>query len=1088
MRQKGLKKNVLYAIGLALILFFLQNSNALAVDLADYIAGPNFLDHTLSTGEQIHFTGEGGTGLGIAARQYKNNNYEQFFIGPNGIYRREDTSGGLRPGLQEAHCPDGSKTVYTLDSRPCTQYATGDQITTDGTLWAPRNATQGSTWITQAHQILTVNFDQLVATGNRIFCVPTDFSTLNYPNACNQSNSLRLEQEIPANSFTFCTGITNPQDMVKITVTAGAGSGDTFYFMRGYGLVGFEDPTGFQAGLMGPGADGSGCGGTVRTPPTGPGINQGPNPSPKPDPYVPCNEERPLGGQQNNTEYHSLRPYQSSPCNRQTTETALFCGNALITRRTYTVQPDSPGVTSCTYYPSGDPHVCTYVFGDPNDPIVGATTGTANRTALTINLANASLPIMGNTENVPNEYNNGNPKAPVISPGQSVNNYVSWYIHGAIGTGEQNQLNTNIEQGVRKLIDYSGPLRKLLPHYIQTIERFKTIYSVDQNLDYSGYFSGFIDNLQNVPKHHNQVIGCTRDGQIVPCSTTEQNANRQERVRLGDFTESVLANATNLLNGQWFGRFPPLESMYSTSQGYFAAYNQWKSNSPWYQLWQMIPFSSTEDRIGQTFLPEISGDSAPQSTSPDLQVTNIQLHPAGQGALGTLNHRLYFAHMEEDNDLGTLLQKVYSPGGEDLAAGNPPNNTLPEFCEIADTRTNPGDNLFGNYNQTNGPLVDQNEKQVKGDLNYRTQFTCDFPEPTYNTTTDQNCLANLPPGVPADTCITTTRVPPPPCVRVVGIGFQVTTNPPKVDEIWQRLVNGNFGVFKKMFPKVGPDTPVTEIKDIPGSTKTAYGATGTDTVGLAGNPSLNRDGSQAQLFFPHIGGIYDYFLKNIQKALRPLDESSVYTNPISPLPPAATPPPGIACPTSIANINIQPPAGNCQLNCPSVPDSAIPSKYLGDMITHTRFLANYYSGTGTGNQPGIDRCYNYVVQQSIAAGINPIFTLAIWAHESAASNYPRFGCTVQDFGVNDPSIAANLQAQLARFLRLPSYYPVTYPQCFTNGCSFSNFSLIYQQGVPSSGACTPNANSENYASRLLNLMQTIAPSCSIAYPTDMNCP
>jgi len=39
---------------------------------------------------------------------------------------------------------------------------------------------------------------------------------------------------------------------------------------------------------------------------------------PKPDPPVPCNETREKGGPLNlfgDDEYHSLRPYQASPCN-----------------------------------------------------------------------------------------------------------------------------------------------------------------------------------------------------------------------------------------------------------------------------------------------------------------------------------------------------------------------------------------------------------------------------------------------------------------------------------------------------------------------------------------------------------------------------------------------------------------------------------------------------------------------------------------------------------------------------------------------------------------------------------------------------
>jgi hypothetical protein len=802
---------------------------------------------------------------------------------------------------------------------------------------------------------------------------------------------------------------------------------------------------------------------------------------PKPDPYVNCGDTEPtppldrgidgLG----NTEYHSLRPYQSSPCDRrQTEETALYCGNALIVRKTYRVNPSD--ALSCTGNPDGS-QTCNYLYDNA-----------ANLSTVTVNLSNAYLPIMGNTENVPNEYNNGHPKTPTVSESQSVNNYVSWFNHGAIQTAEEQpspQVNTNIDAGINKLINLSGPLRKLLPHYIQTIERLKTIYSVDQNLPQSDIVGSIIQNLQSIHKHHNQVIGCTQDGQIVPCSTTEFYGGKQAEIRLSDFTRGnpgfVRGNPLLGIDDQWGANFPPIEEMFANTSDYFAAYKAWERKSPWPQLFQMIPFSSTEDRLGQTYLPQINGDIVPQSTSPDLKVTNLQFQPNPN-----LNHKLYFAHMEEDNDTATLLQKLYATKDADLVSGPPIDHTLPEFCEIADTRTNPGDNLWGNYNQpSTSPISSNPDSTITGNMSYRTEFTCVFPPPTVTNSIDQNCI-NL--GNPVDQCITTTTTPPPPCIRVVGIGLAVTTTTPKIDDIWQRLVNGNYGVFKKIYPKIGPDAPITTISDIPASTKVSYAASGENTEVLAGNPNNNRSGSQAQLFFPHIGGIFDHFLKDIQKALRPfgIGNTPAEGQPIPALPPAPTPPPGIACPTSISNINITPPAGNCKLNCPYVPDSAIDPKYLGAIKENTRSLAYFYSKSQT--HPGIDQCYNYVVKESLAAGINPVFTLTIWAQESAASDYDRFGCSVQDFGINDPSIASNLQAQLARLLRLPSYYPITYPQCFTNGCSFANYALIYQQGVPSQGQCVPNDRSNLYAQKLITNLSKIAPGCTIAYPTDMNCP
>lgn len=62
-------------------------------------------------------------------------------------------------------------------------------------------------------------------------------------------------------------------------------------------------------------------------------------------------------------------------------------------------------------------------------------------------------------------------------------------------------------------------------------------------------------------------------------------------------------------------------------------------------------------------------------------------------------------------------------------------------------------------------------------------------------------------------------------------------------------------------------------------------------------------------------------------------------------------------------------------------------------------------------------CFNDVVNRSLCEGINPLYTLWAWMHESGASNYGT-DKKVQDFGINDNSIAENFDAQIKVFLRL----------------------------------------------------------------------
>ena len=63
-----------------------------------------------------------------------------------------------------------------------------------------------------------------------------------------------------------------------------------------------------------------------------------------------------------------------------------------------------------------------------------------------------------------------------------------------------------------------------------------------------------------------------------------------------------------------------------------------------------------------------------------------------------------------------------------------------------------------------------------------------------------------------------------------------------------------------------------------------------------------------------------------------------------------------------------------------------------------------------------EECFNDVVNRSLCAGINPLYSLWVWMHETAGSNYDHG--SVQDFGINDSSIENNFDAQIKVFLNL----------------------------------------------------------------------
>jgi len=97
---------------------------------------------------------------------------------------------------------------------------------------------------------------------------------------------------------------------------------------------------------------------------------------------------------------------------------------------------------------------------------------------------------------------------------------------------------------------------------------------------------------------------------------------------------------------------------------------------------------------------------------------------------------------------------------------------------------------------------------------------------------------------------------------------------------------------------------------------------------------------------------------------------------------------------------------NCDMNAPENEVPGLISK------------ENYFrlNNEWTSGKSHVEECYNDVVNRSLCAGINPLYSLWVWMHESAASNYD-IG-RIQDFGINDDSIAENFDAQIKVFLRL----------------------------------------------------------------------
>ena len=205
-------------------------------------------------------------------------------------------------------------------------------------------------------------------------------------------------------------------------------------------------------------------------------------------------------------EFHTYRPYENtlgSLCNDRKEDLALFCGNTLMFRDYFTI--------SASW--SSPPPTCTST-ADTNCCDPSSTDGIANcrwefdiDKDIAISILGADLPIMGNTENVLNYLNDQDD--PLFTDAVKINEYVSWYLNGIINNPREysylfdpnDPMNSSDSGDLRKIVDFSGPLKKLTPHrkYRDYIGGSGDYSNPD---DYSGQIQrAGIDR-------HNQHVGC----------------------------------------------------------------------------------------------------------------------------------------------------------------------------------------------------------------------------------------------------------------------------------------------------------------------------------------------------------------------------------------------------------------------------------------------------------------------------------------------------------------------------------------------------------------------------------------------------
>jgi hypothetical protein len=580
---------------------------------------------------------------------------------------------------------------------------------------------------------------------------------------------------------------------------------------------------------------------------------------------IPCDETR-------ENEFHTLRPYQASPCGQYPPQ-ALFCSNKLIIFENFQLNKE---------------HVCLELRRKQTGNFDCPVNYQVEEHDLNITLDESELPIMGNTED---EFDDAT----------KLNEYASWYLSGV------NRVGSTGETTDDRTVNLSGPLNKLLPQMVQEAVRVETIKKATSPTDVSIVDDNERPGVINTTEMHDQIAVCGNEfklfGIVIGQTKPTECYSGNEKIRISEWSKDL-----SIFNGffnnvfrtnAWNKRYPPLPwadengQPFETQQAYQKAYREWRGEScanipgidltlcidnpfvpnKWATLYPYIPLASSDDSEGKNYL--LTGDGPNYVPTPPTEIENAQNKDPK-------NAILYFSHMQEVASLSGLLNKTYWPQGyvseklpetteklkKGIAEASPkPNNTLASRdpyaeldCSAVNVRVNEGDNLFPGEKPSGKEIFVEKVKYLI------TNVEC---HEVYEPPTKFGCGP-----YEADPCPQVWTLD---CPAQVGIEFKTGTKTPYADEIFSQTVADSGATFRKIFPKVEKGAPVECVADIPTVSNVTYSIDNPLHQSPPGGEQEFKqvvypaDGanSETQLTFPHIGSVYEYFLKGIQTALRP---------------------------------------------------------------------------------------------------------------------------------------------------------------------------------------------------------------------------
>lgn len=603
-------------------------------------------------------------------------------------------------------------------------------------------------------------------------------------------------------------------------------------------------------------------------------------PEPVPPPgRIPCEEN-----QTEDPNFNSSRPYQASPCGDA--PKATMCGNKLqIIEKTPT-----------RIAPAGTESLDVNI--------------TMERKTYSATLTGAEFPIAGNTELIKNSQNNTDR----LDNARKVNEYISSYLSGVTEEAEYG------DPSNQEIIDFSGPIKKLMPGVILDAQRIQTIKYLTTSQTSTDEVSG---NSASTPAPtvdeaiiHNQIVVCTRKGlPLLPlwltnflgagsvgilndvpieCYPTPGGKASGTVRRLNQWQgESVLVDIVNAAGpilaqfipnqiisqavadaaNHWPKNYPPLPwedengVPFETHKDYQKAYNEWRGNLCTYFP---NPIAGGEILVCAGLWPILSNPYAdlykyvPLSNTVDKKAKNII---TGVGINGSGETEVELPPVAYEVVYEPILYFAHTAENSELSdflnqtyIPKEGTNSIPPAL----TTEPVNDPVTGicrivDLRTNDGDYLFPEIPVDKNEVNVDVK---EYTVTRIPCNDEERTIIDPVTGLP----IVSTYAS---CQGEVNIEIRMITRVPYATQIYNSTTAGADSTFRRIFPHIEPGAPITCVSNIPSVTGVQYipkeNMDGMKVIDPLGNNTTDA----SRLYFPHFGSVYDNFLKGIQTALRP---------------------------------------------------------------------------------------------------------------------------------------------------------------------------------------------------------------------------